>query len=73
MPVSTQQARKAMERIAQENGISIFEVRREIEKAIEEGMKSTDPNAVQFWKNVLHEGATPTPEEVMVYLAHMVK
>lgn len=73
MPVSNKQAQKAFERIAQENGTTIFEVRREIEKAIAEGMKSTDPNAIMFWRSVPHQGATPTPEEVVVYMAHIAK
>ena len=62
-----------MEKIAQENGITVFEVRREIEKAIEAGVKSTDPAALRFWRSVPRNGTTPTPEEVMTYMALLVK
>lgn len=62
-----------MEKIAQENGVTIFEVRREIEKAIEEGMKSAEPSAIHFWHSVPRQGEIPTPEEVVLYMAQMVK
>lgn len=48
-------------------------VRREIEIAITEARKSTDPKARAFWKTVPHKGEQPTPEEVIVYLAGMTK
>lgn len=70
---STKQARIAIEKIARENGVTIFEVRREIEKAIEEGMKSTEPNAIRFWHSIPRQGITPTPEEAIMYIAHIVK
>ena len=73
MSVSAKQAQKIMEKIAQENGITVFEVRREIEKAIEAGMKSTDPTALCFWGSVPRSGTTPTPEEVMTYMALLAK
>lgn len=39
-------SRKAIGRVAAENGVTVKEVREEIQKAIEEGMKSSDPQAI---------------------------
>lgn len=73
MTESTKQARIAMEKIAQEKGVTIFEVRREIEKAIEEGMKSTELSAIQFWRSIPRKSAIPTPEETIMYIALISK
>lgn len=60
-------SRKAIGRVAAENGVTVKEVREEIQKAIEEGMKSSDPQAIEFWKNYPKKGEKPTPEELRIY------
>ncbi len=57
--------KKALQLIAAENGCSVAEVRREINKAIDEGMKSTDPKAMELWASIPRKGDKPTPEEVI--------
>lgn len=66
-------AKKALIKLAQQNGVSEEAVRREIEFAITEAMKNPEPKAQAFWKSIPHKGELPTPEEVIVYIADMVK
>lgn len=61
---------KALKIVARQNNCTCNEVYREIEKAIEEGMKSTDPEAVSFWKSF---DGTPTPEEVISEIYKKIK
>lgn len=60
-------------RIAAENGVTVKEVLKEIQKAIDEGMKSTDPQAVRLWNNCPKKGDKPTPEEVIEYISKIAK
>ena len=66
-------AKMAIKNLAKQKGISEGEVRREIEVAIAEGMKSPEPQAQSFWKTIPHKGEKPTPEEVIAYIADMTK
>lgn len=71
MPLTDKQARQTMEQIAQEQGVTIFEVRSEMERAILAGKKSVAPEAVAFWRAVPRKGETPTPEEFLSYMAEI--
>lgn len=66
-------AKRAIKNLAKQKGISEKEVRQEIEIAIAEGMKSTEPQARAFWETIPHKGEKPTPEEVIAYIADMTK
>ena len=66
-------AKKAIIKAAAENGVTVKEVREEIQKAIDEGMKSTDPQAIELWKNCPKKGEKPTPEEVIEYISKLAK
>ena len=57
---------RAFEKIAKKEGISVDEVRCEIQKAIDDAMQSDDPAVQAYWKK-------PTPEEVVLYIAKQVK
>lgn len=63
---------KAFEQLAIRDGVSVAEVREEIQKAIDIGMASTDPTVQEQWKKMLHRGEKPTPEEVVLYLVKQV-
>ncbi len=67
-----QLARQAMQKIANQKGITIFEVRREIERTIEEGIKSTDSEAKQLWNLIPRKNDIPTPEEFIVFVTTML-
>ena len=47
-----------LEKVAEKNGITRDEVESEIQKAIKEAMKSRQPKAQQFWKEVAPDGQT---------------
>lgn len=66
-------AKKAITKIAAESGVTEKEVREEIQKAINEGMKSKDPQAIELWKNCPKKGAAPTPEELIDYIVKIAK
>lgn len=66
-------AERALKQLAKKEGVSVETVRHEIEIAIAEARKSTDPKAQKFWKTVPHKGEYPTPEEVIVHLAGMTR
>lgn len=67
--MGTRRAKKALEELARQKGVSIGAIRREIERAIAEAMKNPDPEARAFWAAASHSGKTPTPEEFIAYLA----
>ena len=59
-------AQEAFLQIAEKRGISVAEVRLEIEKAIDEGMQSVDQNAKRLWEAIPRKGEKPTPEEFVL-------
>jgi len=61
--------RSIIRKIAKENGVSIAEVRREMQAAINETYKN--PNAAAL--AVPRKGDVPTPEEFIVYVAQRVR
>ena len=64
---------RAFEKIARKEGVSVDEVRREIQKAIDDAMQSDDPAVQSYWKKIKYKGEKPTPEEVVLYIAKQVK
>lgn len=44
--------KNALQAIADREGVSIFEVRKEIQAAIDEGMKSTDKSVQTYWSKI---------------------
>lgn len=71
--MDTAKAKKALKKLAKQKGVSEGAVRREIKIAIAEAMKSPEPQAKAFWKSIPHKGELPTPEEVIAYIAGVVK
>lgn len=71
--MNTEKAKNALKKLAKQKGVSEATVKHEIEIAIAEAMKSTEPQAQAFWKSIPHKGERPTPEEVITYIADMVK
>lgn len=64
---------KAIERVAIQNGVSVEEVRKEIECAINAGMSNPDPTARAFWDKYIKSGRKPSAEEFIVYMAEKTK
>ena len=55
--------------IAVKEGISEREVRNEIAYAVSLALKSSDPKIQNFWKKIPCEGASPTIEEIIDFIA----
>jgi hypothetical protein len=55
------------EQVAEERGITVFEVRNRIAEAIRFGRSSPDPDIQKIWAKIPFEGEEPTPEELMYY------
>lgn len=64
---------RAFEKIAKSEGISVNEVKQEIQKAIDDAIQSDDPAVQAYWKKMKYKGEKPTPEEVVLYIARQVK
>ena len=71
--MNTEKAKKALKNLAKQKGVSEETVRHEIEIAILEAIKSSEPTARAFWMSIPHKGKVPTPEEVITYIADMTK
>lgn len=63
-----QRIREILHQIAQQEGISEDEVREQIAYAISLALKSENPKAQQFWKDIPCESETPTIEEVINHI-----
>ena len=63
---------RAIEQLALQKGISIAEIREEIEIAINAAMTNPDPAAKKFWSEIMKNAKKPTPEELIEYLSGKV-
>lgn len=61
-----------LEKVAEKNGITRDEVESEIQKAIKEAMKSRQPQAQRFWKEVSPDGQIPSLETVIALIVEKV-
>jgi len=62
----------ALQKIAETEGVSVNEVRREIELAIMAARENPDPKVQAFWRSIPYKGDNPTPEEVIAHIAGIV-
>lgn len=65
--------KKILETIAKNEGISVEEVEREMQIAILSGYRNPDPQVQKIWSELPFKGEYPTPEEIIPYLAKLVK
>lgn len=61
-----------LEKVAASNGVTRDEVESEIKKAIKEAMKSRQPQAQGFWKELSPDGQMPSVETVIALIAEKV-
>lgn len=61
-------ANKALQVIALKHGVSVEEIRKEIQFAIDEGMKNSNPQIQAYCNSIPRRGNKPTPEEVIVHI-----
>lgn len=55
-------------RMAAENGLSVSEVRRDIQSVLDDGWNSPDQNVREYWHRIHCSGEKPTIEEVIVFM-----
>jgi len=63
---------KALQKIAASEGVSVGEVRREIEFAIKSARENPDPEIQSFWTSIPRKGDELTPEDVIAHIAKTV-
>ncbi len=68
MKMKKNKVQKILEMVAAANGVSVMEVRRDMQEALDEGMKSEDPEVQEYWKSIPCRGEKPTLEETIVFL-----
>ena len=61
--------KRSLASVAKQNGVSVDEVKREIQKAIDIGMANPDPKIKVFWNSIPRSGERPTLEEVISFFA----
>lgn len=64
---------RALRNVAGQSGMTPQQVRRNIEKMLEESRSCTDPRAKAAWDEIPHVGEVPTMEEVFRYLAERIE
>ena len=60
---------RSLKKIADRDGKSVDEVRRDIEQVISEAESNPDPKIQAFWSSVPSKGDKPTVEEVIAHIA----
>lgn len=61
-------SKNVLEIVAEKEGVSVEEVRREIQLAIDDAMKNPDPKIQEQWRRIPKKGKKPTPEEVIEFI-----
>ena len=62
----------ALRKVAEENGVSVEEVRREIQAIIDDLYNSDDPEIKNKWHSITETGQKPTVEQMIEYLTAKV-
>ena len=61
--------KRSLVSVAKQNGVSVDEVKREIQKAIDLGLTNPNSHIQALWKYIPRAGERPTPEEVISFFA----
>lgn len=64
--------KKILRKIAEKEGISVEEVYREMQAAIDVGFSNPDPAIQAVWRNVPLPYGRPRPEDVIAYCAKKI-
>lgn len=60
---------KVLMKIAAEHGVSVMEVRQDIQAALDEGWNNPSPEVQNYWRKIPSRFNKPTVEEVIDYIA----
>lgn len=66
-------AEEAIRKTAEEEGMEVEEVRKEIQEAILIGIYNKDAVTRKKWRKIPCKGEVPTPEEFIEYIALNIK
>ena len=64
---------RLLKKVADKHGVSVEEVRRDIEAASIMAKENSDEKIQAFWNSIPSKGDKPTPEEVVAYIAGIAK
>ena len=59
---------KILKQIAIKNGVSVAQVRLDIQEAFDEGWNNSDKKVQAFWRKIPTKHKKPTLEEVILYM-----
>lgn len=65
-------ARKAIRKIAKENGVTEQSVLEEMALAIDSGYNNPDPSVQRYWQSTPFAHRKPSPEEFMIWCASQI-
>ena len=66
--MNNRRADKAISQVAKSHHVSEDTVRKEMQEAISEAMRSPDPAVQALWKQIPCAGETPEPEELIDWI-----
>ena len=71
--MNEREIRKTFEEIAKEQGVSVEDVRNEIEKSIAEAEANPDPIKRARFEKIPRKGDKVTPEEFITYMVNIIE
>ena len=71
--MNRKQARRALKKVAKKYGVSVAEVKQEIEFAAEVARKNANTATQACWVSASFKGDKPTATEVVVHLSERLK
>lgn len=69
----SQDYKKVLRRVAKKYGVSVREVKREIELALKEGQGNPDPAVRAMWASIPSKGELPNAAETITHIADKLK
>jgi len=70
--MNSKKIKRSLKKLAERDGVSVEEVRRQIELAITSAQDNPDPKIQAFWNSIPRKGDKLTPEEVIAHIAGIV-
>lgn len=64
---------KAIAELAVQEGVSVKDIRRELQAIIGAGLPLLRPFARAYWESLIDNGVAPTPENLIVYMVKYVE
>ena len=62
-----------LKKIAMQNGVSVDQVRQDIQEALDYGWNSTDKNVQAYWRKIPAKHGKPTLDKVLLYIINSIR